>query len=219
MRRALCCSALVLALVPMASAQSTALRWIVGETNVVYTHPRFSNYCMGAGVDRSLNDRLTIGFDISYDIANGFRMEGRDVRFTYGGIDYTYAMFPRLLSLNYHTEFALADDDGTHTYLGTYLGIRDIMQKWELQSASYSGYYTHGNGTPQKGSKVLVPIGLRFGVRGPTNDGFMDLYVGLGYQIGGGGHVMDGKQYQPAAEYTETSSFAFTIGWAYGLGW
>ena len=44
MRRALCCSALVLALLPMASAQNTALRWIVGETHKVYAHPRFSNY-------------------------------------------------------------------------------------------------------------------------------------------------------------------------------
>jgi hypothetical protein len=219
MRRALCCSALVLALLPMAKAQSTALRWIVGEVNRVYIHPGFGNYCMGGGVDRTFNDRLTIGFDISYDIANGFRAEGREVQFSYGGVDYTYAMFPRLLSLNYHTEFALADNDGTHTYIGTYIGIRDIMQKWQLRSAYYSGYYSNGNGTAQKGSKVLVPVGLRFGVRGPTNDGFMDLYFAFGYQIGGGNYVMDGTAFHPVTEYGKTSSLALTIGWAYGLGW
>jgi hypothetical protein len=219
MRRALCCSALLLAVLPTTSAQSTAFRWIVGETNTVYAHPRFSNYCMGVGVDRTFNDRLTIGFDITYDVGNGFRTEGRDIHYSSGGVDYTYAMFPRLLSLNYHTEFALADNDGTHTYLGTYIGIRDIMQKWELQSAYNSGYYSGGYGTVQKGSKVLVPIGLRFGIRGPTDDGFMDLYFAMGYQIGGGNYVMDSSQYHHGTEYRETSLLALTIGWAYGLGW
>ncbi len=218
MRRALCCTALLLALLPLASAQSTALRWVVGETNIVYAHPRFSNYCMGVGVDRTFNERLTVGFDISYDVANGFKQEGKEVYYTAGGYDYTYMMFPRLLSLNYHTEFALADNGGSHTYIGTYIGVRDVMQKWQLQYA-YSGNNSLGSGPIVKGSKVLVPIGLRFGVRGPTDDGFVDLYFGLGYQIGGGNYVMDGSQYHHGTDYVETSSLALTIGLGYGLGW
>ena len=47
----------------------------------------------------------------------------------------------------------------------------------------------------------------------------MDLYFGLGYQIGGGEPVMDGTEYRPVTDYTETSSLALTIGWAYGFGW
>jgi len=173
---------------------------------------------MGGGMDRTFNDRLTIGFDITYDVANGFKQEGREVYYSAGAIDYTYEMFPRLLSLNYHTEFALADNDATHTYIGTYIGIRDVMEKWQLQNAN-SGYTYSGPGPAVKGSKVLVPIGLRFGVRGSTDDGFMDLYFALGYQIGGGDFVMDGAQYHHATEYAETSSLAMTIGLAYGLGW
>lgn len=218
MRRALCCSALLLALLPLASAQNTAIRWVFGETNSVYTHPRFSNFCMGAGVDRTFNSRLTVGFDITYDLANAFRAQGRDELLSYGGVDEYYVMFNHLFSMTYHTEFALGDNGGTHAYIGTFIGLRDVFQKWQLEGA-YSGYSSNSNGQFQHGSKVLVPIGLRLGVRGPTDSGFTDFYFGMGYQIGGGSYVMDPVKYHSATEFMDTSSLAITIGLAYGLAW
>jgi hypothetical protein len=205
-------------MLPTTSAQSTAFRWIVGETNTVYAHPRFSNYCMGAGVDRTFNELLTVGFDISYDLANAFREQGRDETLSIGGTDHSYQLFHHVLCMNYHTEFALGDNGGTHGYIGTYIGLRDVFQKWR-SSGAYSAYSSSSNGPAVRGSRILVPIGLRLGFRGPTDDGFMDLYFALGYQIGGGNHVMDEAMYRSVPEFMETSSLAITIGWAYGLGW
>lgn len=56
-----------------ANAQSTAVRLIIGEGHKVYTKPAFGNYCMGAGVDRTFNDKLTIGLDATFDVAAGLK--------------------------------------------------------------------------------------------------------------------------------------------------
>ena len=95
-----------LAVAFQAAAQSTAFRYILGETNRIYDTPKFDNYCMGLGVDRSFNNKLTVGFDISYDIGNALRTDPPYTTFTSGGIDASYTMKPGLLTMNYHTEFA-----------------------------------------------------------------------------------------------------------------
>lgn len=204
-----------------ASAQSTAFRFILGETNKVYERPTFDNYCMGLGVDRSFNDKFTAGFDIAFDIGHSLQSVPQAYYLTNGGGSATYDMVPRLLTMNYHTEYALGDDGSTHGYIGTYIGLRHVSQKWDLQ-------YTYDpSGNPVLGSypsavevsQWMVPIGLRMGLRGATDGGFMDLYAAVGYQIGGGEQVVTGSLYQPGLEFMETSSLAVTIGLAYGIGW
>ena len=221
MMRKLFCAVLFLAFGFQAEAQSTAFRWIVGETNRIYDTPKFDNYCMGLGVDRSFNDKLTVGFDISYDIGNAFRMEGSYTTRKSGGYEANYTMKPGLLTLNYHTEFALGDDDGTHGYIGTFIGLRRIWQNWTLESRYSYGLTVGSDPFPpsKKYSDWLVPVGLRMGIRGATDGGFMDLYVALGYQIGGGNQVAIGNLYRAKEDYMETTSMALTIGLAYGIGW
>ena len=204
-----------------AAAQSTAFRYILGETNRIYDTPKFDNYCMGLGVDRSFNNKLTVGFDISYDIGNALRTDPPYTTLTSGGIDASYTMKPGLLTMNYHTEFALGDDGGTHGYIGTFIGLRRIWQNWTLEYTNNSSG-SGGNGpfpAAKKYSDWLVPIGLRMGIRGATDGGFMDLYVALGYQIGGGENVAIGNLYRANEDFMKTTSLALTIGLAYGIGW
>ncbi|MGB3525617.1 MAG: hypothetical protein WBB32_06600 [Flavobacteriales bacterium] len=201
-----------------ALAQSTAFRYIIGETHKVYASPTFDNFCMGLGMDRSFNDRLTVGFDITYDIGHALKASPEYIYLTYGGRSGNYQVEPRLLSLNYHTEYAIGDDGGLHGYIGTYVGLRRITQKWTLSDSYYGGVPSPFAATKSV-AKMLVPIGLRMGLRGATDGGFMDLYAAVGYQIGGGKPIVEETRYNSKEPYMETSSLAVSIGLAYGIGW
>lgn len=216
MRKALFSFGFLFASVHFACAQSVAVRFIMGEVNTVYKHPTISNYCMGIGVDRTFNDRLTIGLDIGYDLFGVIVADFGNEVFSYdGGISTYYRVQPHLLTLNYHTEFALSDNDGTHFYVGTFVGLRHISQKW-----TGDGYLNnYGNPVVPKESKWLVPLGLRVGVRGTTDGGFVDFYNALGYQVGGNTKLAKPPGTSSKTKYTETSPLAFTIGLAYGFGW
>ncbi len=196
----------------VAHAQSTAVRLILGEGHKVYTKPSFGNYCMGAGVDRTFNDKLTIGMDVTFDVAAALKDGGASVQSTTNGI--SAYVTPHLMSVNYHTEYALGDNDGTHVYIGSFLGLRRIKQDWVVLDSRNDGY-TEQQTTV---SKMLIPLGLRLGLRGTTDGGFMDLYTELGYQIGGGSELRSDALLK-GASYTKTSPLAFTVGLAYGFGW
>ncbi len=83
----------------------------------------------------------------------------------------------------------------------------------------YSSNYNDNAGRVDKQvSQILVPLGLRFGVRGSTDGGFVGFYTALGYQVGGGKRLYTPPGATPKTKYTETTSFAFTVGLAYGIG-
>lgn len=220
MRKLFIVSLLVVAGHVPASAQHTAFRYILGEIHKVYDKPVFGNYCMGLGIDRSFNSRLTVGFDVAYDVGSALVGEnGKAVNITSGSSTSSYFVKRHLLTLNYHTEYALADNDGTHAYIGTFIGLRRITQDW-LDDAYYDPY----NGPSPfprtvSASKWLIPLGLRMGIRGAVDEGFLDLYAQLGYQIGGGESLYPRYPVLAKAEYTQTSSLAFSLGLAYGIGW
>lgn len=205
-----------------ACSQGVAIRYIMGETHKVYKRPKFDNYCMGIGVDRTFNERFTAGLDISYDLAHLLRPEIGLYSDNINGAG-NYVVRPKLLSLNYHTEFALADNDGVHTYIGTFIGLRHITQTWTLQdNYGTSGYLDNQGFSPLiKVSEWLVPVGLRLGLRGTTDGGFVDFYAAVGYQIGGGDQLVTRSLYRSTegSKYAETSSLALTFGLAYGFGW
>ncbi|MGV9012411.1 MAG: hypothetical protein ACOH13_07440 [Flavobacteriales bacterium] len=220
MRKATLLLVLLAAPISALRAQNTAFRYIVGEMHRVYDQPVFGNYCMGLGLDRSFNNRLTVGFDVAYDIGGVLRASGKEVVVSSGGVTANYLLTPKLLSLNYHTEYALADDQATHVYLGTFIGLRHVSQSWVNDGYNYnpSGATVAFPGMAT-GSKWLVPLGLRSGIRGPVDEGFFDLYVQLGYQVGGGEDLYVRYPALLKAEYTQTSSLAISIGLAYGFGW
>ena len=219
MRKAFLHLLLLFGPMPFAQAQSTALRYIVGESNKLYVNPGFTGYHMGLGLDRSFNERLTIGVDFSIDLLGALAHHpGKEVIVVQGDLTTTYLVDPGAMSVNYHTEYAFADNDATHVYLGTFVGLRHCTQKW-----TSDGYYTTSRYYPapvdQKESQWLVPAGFRLGVRGPVDSGFLDLYTAFGYQFGGGKRVFPKIPSTVEAPYTETSSLALTIGLAYGIGW
>ncbi len=200
-----------------AAGQANAVRMILGEGHKVYTNPSFGNYCMGLGYDRTFNDKLTIGVDVAFDISNITRDQGISFQQPVPGNTYssnTYIVDPRMLSVNYHTEFALGDNSATHGYIGTYIGLRRLKQQWAMTLVDrYDNYYTE----ERMAKRLLVPVGLRLGLRGATDGNFMDLYVAAGYQIGGG-HEME-KLAPVDMRFTKTSSLAVSFGFAYGFGW
>ncbi len=201
-----------LLLAATAAAQSTAIRLIIGEGHKVYTKPGFGNYCMGLGVDRTFNDRLTFGLDATFDVSQAFNDKIIGVDPGHGASEALVA--PHLMSINYHTEYALGDNDGTHVYIGSFIGLRRITQEWTLLDYTQNEYSERRINT----SKMLVPLGLRLGLRGTTDGGFMDLYGALGLQLGGGKELGVGAAMKDAA-YAKTSPLAVTVGLAYGFGW
>ncbi|MBS1941479.1 MAG: hypothetical protein JST38_11465 [Bacteroidetes bacterium] len=208
---------LLVGILPVIHAQSTAVRFILGEGHKVYSKPAFGNYCMGVGVDRTFNDKLTVGFDVTFDVAGALRAEPKYITVIAGNVQTDYRLSPKLLSLDYHTEYALGENDGTHVYIGTYLGLRHISQKWI--SDGYLADYNYVSAPVRLNvSKWLIPIGLRMGLRGATDGGFMDLYVAAGYQLGGGKDLTTNGKLKDNP-YAKTSALALTIGWAYGMGW
>ncbi len=218
MRKILSAIVLFAGITPLTHAQSTAIRLIIGEGHKVYTKPAFANYCVGVGVDRTFNERLTAGFDVGVDVSGAFRAEPKSVVVTKGNVQTDFQVAPKLLSLNYHTEYALGENDGTHVYIGTFLGLRHISQKWT--SDGYSTDYNYVTAPVNISvSKWLIPVGLRLGLRGATDGGFMDLYVAAGYHVGGGKQITTISSKLKDTPYTYTSAVAFTVGWAYGIGW
>jgi hypothetical protein len=222
MRKTWTVIALLACSLPAALAQQTAMRWIIGETHGVYNIPKFDNLCMGLGVDRTFNEKLTVGLDITYDINHALKTMPEYVYYSDSGMYFTFYMKPSLLNINYHTEFALGDDDGTHVYIGTFIGLRRLAQKWE-RDPDDGEYDQNGNwvtmSPPKDVSKWLVPIGGRLGLRGATDGGFLDLYCAVGYQIGGGGSLVSGNKSNWSGGYGEISTLVTTIGLAYGVGW
>jgi hypothetical protein len=192
---------------------ATAIRLILYEAQKVYADQGIGTYCVGLGVDRTLNDRLTLGLDVALDLV------GR-MQHTYTSVSYdpvtnaSMEVKPRLLSLNYHTEYALGDNSGTHPYIGSFVGLRMLKQEWRITEQGPMGSDTRLLDL----SKTLVPVGIRMGLRGTTEGGFLDLYAALGYQIGGGGKLDDNLPVDNV-EYVNTSALAFTLGLAYGTGW
>lgn len=219
MRKVLFSLVLFSSSVQFASAQHMGVRIIMGEVHSVYKRPVLSNYCMGLGVDRSFNDRLTIGLDFSYDLVGALSSGLEDqTYFNDGNVSAYYDFHPHLLNVNYHTEYALSDNDGGHFYVGTFIGLRHITQDWANDGYSSDYDYVSIHSENQV-SQWLVPMGLRFGVRGSTEGGFVDLYSALGYQVGGGKTLFKPIGSGRSAKYTETTSFAWTMGLAYGIGW
>lgn len=192
---------------------TTGMRFILGEMNRIYTKPAYGNYCMGLGLDHAPNNRLSLGFDAAIDVSG----IGGSYEPLYNGSfgNTTYSTATRLYTLGYHTEFAFSSNTSSHFYMGTFLGLRLASQRWNL-SVSQPGMEYIEKRLDTKAT--LVPVGLRFGFRGSVDGPFADLYVAVGYMIGGSKTLLAGNIPKNLA-YATTSSMAITMGLAYGVGW
>lgn len=215
MRSALATAFCVLCAAGATQAQNTAtaVRVILAEGHWVYEDPGYPSFTFGLGLDRTLNERLTVGIDATLGYAGSERDAYKSVD-SNSSTEVFYSVAPHLYSVNYHTEFALGDDDHTHLYVGSFIGLRHIKQRWTINEFGPAGYTS----SEQEVRADLIPVGVRLGLRGATDHGCMDLYTQLGYQVGGNKVLMDPLAGR-GAEYATTAGMAITCGLAYCFGW
>lgn len=207
-----------------AAQTATAIRFVIGEMHTTYEMPKHDNFCMGASLDRTFNERLTFSLDVTVDVTHSAKGGFQQVSFSDGAYRVVYEVNPRLTNVTYHTEYALGDDDGTHAYIGTFIGVSLLRQTWQLEYVQdpYGGWSSSTSNIyppTMKISKTLVPFGIRFGIRGRTEGGFADLYSMVGYQIGGGTALVDRAGFPATGDYLKTLPVYVTFGLSYGFGW
>lgn len=222
LRGAIACTGLVLALA--ASAQ-TGVRFILPEYTKKFQGGPSKGTQFGIGLDHDLNDRLSLGVDLAFDVRSV--ASSRD-RYGWPGITVTdgaytgyYARGERMIAFTYRTAYGLSDDV-VRLYIGSFIGVRHVKQQVELSYwEGASNVYDDGPFTQfAEGSRTVVPVGLRVGGRfGMIEEGYyMDVYVQAGHCIGGGrGGFM--QRYLDTADGLALAKSAFTAGLALGFGW
>ncbi|HMN04846.1 MAG TPA: hypothetical protein PKD45_03895 [Flavobacteriales bacterium] len=194
-----------------AHAQSaTAIRFLFYEGHRVYEKPVLRNYAAGMGVDHAFNDKFTIGVGASFNLP-WLTEEGSYV--TMGGK--SAQVKPHLWTLGYHTEYAVGSNTGTHLYVGSFIGLRRLSQDWTIWTEDEYGV---SRSQALQFRKMLIPVGLRMGLRGAVDGSFMDLYGELGYQIGGGKRLqVPGAS--ATTDFANIAALTATLGLSFGIGW
>lgn len=204
-----------------AIAQSNGIRFIFPEFTKVYSgKSMWKSYQFGLGFDHDFNDRISIGLDAVLDVGRATESDGQSIEVRYAGLIAEYYTNDRFIAFTYRTAYSFSDNSEASLYVGSYFGVRAFTQKVDLLYVTDPNGFTNGNGPfPQKaeGKKILLPIGLRLGVRGSLEGGFADLYTQLGYTIGGGESVFAQPYFK--GDGFDLSNMSFTLGLAYGFGW
>jgi hypothetical protein len=204
-----------------ALAQSSGIRLIFPEFTKVYAgKSMWSSYQVGMGFDHDLNDRISMGIDLTFDLQRATGESGQTIDVPYAGLIAHYYGGDRLLSGTYRTAFSFSDNTEGSFYLGSFFGFRSFKQALDLSYVEDPSGWSSDNGPFQsqvEAKKILFPIGLRFGMRGSLEGGFADLYTQLGYTIGGGESAFTQAYF--SGEEFDLSTLSFTLGLAYGFGW
>lgn len=181
----------------------------------------FRQLSIGVGVDHNVSGRTLIGFDYVWSLGDLFSTENSDIT-NWNGYQITYSEYVSYSGIQYHSIFFL-NDDLYGPYIGTTIGYRRVVQGFNSFSAfdTSTGNFvpesTFGVNTQREEPFSVFPIGLRLGTRGDIEDGFFgDLYVGIGYQLGGNKAI---GNYPFLDEESELSGLVFQIGCAWGFGW
>lgn len=176
--------------------------------------PLFEPLFLSVGWDFDHNDRFSGGLDFVMDM--NWR-QGYDSYYYGSGQIGDYEEKVKAVGLQYRSQYHFMDNDGTSLYLGSTVGfrmVRQLIEYQELVAVPFgSDYYRTRN---NEGTGVLVPIGLRLGVRGPLDGGYGDAYVCLGYNAG------SSDPFSPLSflkEESMPSALMLQVGLAYGIGW
>jgi hypothetical protein len=95
-------------------------------------------------------------------------------------------------TVNYRTAYHFSDAGSTSFYFGPTVGVRSISST--------------------RDDLLLVPVGLRMGVRGGLARFYADAYAGIGYNIGSGKPLTEG-----ARDHAFQAPFCFGVD--FGWGW
>lgn len=109
------------------------------------------------------------------------------------GVQMRYSPGASSWVVNYHSHYHFSDNESTSFYMGPNIGIRSI------------------GGSE---SAILVPVGMRMGVRGGLEGFYADLYLGGHYNVGGGGPAV-----LEDVGATDLRTLSFCAGVDLGIGW
>lgn len=175
------------ALVLLSFAQ-TAFRIDLFQNQPVFEDRKIES-CYGLGLDITITGRTSIGVDaIGAWTSLSNLSTGKSNTVAYQGYEVNYARSQSLYGLLAHSDYSLSDNDRTHLYLGPSLGLLLVGAQTQIQGIYRNyGYYTSSDLGLQENAKdktVLIPLGIRVGLRGAVDAQHMDLYLGFGTNLG-----------------------------------
>lgn len=129
-----------------------------------------------AGVDRDVNDRISLGLDVLL----GLKMNEQDFSYTTG--TNTYSLSRSSIGLQYRSMYFF----GGTGYIASTIGFRTLKMELLLDETVTGpfGTYSYLGVRRVPITTTIIPIGIRLGLRGELDGFYQDLYVNLGYNIG-----------------------------------
>lgn len=216
MKRSFAFGVAVIVATVVSQAQATGIRLIIPELTNPTREGKLNKFLFGLGLDRDLNDRLSLGLDVLLDFSNS-ENSYQEFQVHLGNDIATYDLFTKVTAVTYRAVYAFSDNDETHLYLGSSIGYRRLNQTVSLGYLNGPGNYPGPFPQTAQGSVSVIPVGLRLGLAGGLDGGYSDLYLSTMYGIGSNKSAFSQPYFNGDA--LKPSSFIFSIGFAYGIGW
>lgn len=173
-----------------------------------------SNRFVLLGWDFDHNDRLSGGLDLSMDMnwSGEFNMPESATSGQY------FAEKVKIFGVQYRSQFHFSDNGGGSFYLGSMVGLRMVAHKINYYANDNNGYYSYsGKLVESRENGVLIPFGLRAGVRSPLEGGYWDLYLGVGTNVGSNGTPVNDLPF--LADESVPNAVFVQAGLCFGIGW
>ena len=195
---------------------------------------------MGMGYERNVGDYITLkvevnkGFQLTYKLGAGELGDFTGQNYSNVSVydsstgysdSYPYHWTAPFFEINYQSKFFFRGNDRTGAYMAMGIGFRTVTEELHLGTAS-DDYISddlpadlkHLDGYKEK--FTIIPLLLRFGIRGNLEGFYPDLSMGIGYNIAHDKKVTDGtitNKYHMSVPtltgFSMTGSIAFGIGW------
>lgn len=189
---------------------------------------------LGLGLDFDTGPRTGMGVEVKFDpgifstISAVLPLSSTDAPVSTTemlGSQAFYNYGTKSFALELRSMYFFTDNTQAAAYVGPFIGVRSYTMDLTYES-QHDDYFNTSYKFPNRltGSRIVVPFGMRVGVRDDLNSFFSDLHFSLGYQIGGGGVLFD-TPYEMRIEprlgpVREMKMTGFTVGfgWALGIG-
>lgn len=196
----------------VANAQR-GIRYGIQYESVTQAKPG-TRWHMVLGYDFDLADRLSGGIDVSTDTQ--WSSEFNTYVIPRSGLDFSEKI--KMFGVVYRSQYHFADNDGGGTfYLGPTLGVRSVKQSLRYSEEIPGIWYNTIQERETKESKLLFPLGMRIGVRGPLDGGYYDIYLAMGTNLGAGDVPINDVAILTGESLP--NKLFFQTGFAYGVGW
>lgn len=170
------------------SFAQTAFRVDLFQNQPVFEDRKIES-CYGLGLDFAITERTSVGVDAigAWTSLSSLSLS-KTHSAAYNGYEVDYARSQSLYGLLAHSDYCLSDNDRTHLYLGPSFGLLLVGAQIQIQGIYRDyGYHTPSDLGLQENARdktVLIPLGIRVGLRGAFDAQHMDLYLGIGTHLG-----------------------------------